>query len=162
MKIATHDLNEKVFIIAELSANHNQEFSLAKKAIEVAKEAGCDAIKLQTYTPDSLTLNIKDEKFKAGDLWQNEYLYDLYARACMPYEWHKPLKEYADELGIIFFSSPFDFGRGYDLQHSGPDDCYECTVMRVFSKHTLVCTALNATAPRLRPTVKGMVILWWG
>ncbi len=109
MKIASHDTLEKVFIVAELSANHNQDFSLAKKAVLVAYEAGCDAIKLQTYTPDSLTLNIKDKKFKAGDLWQDEYLYDLYKRACMPYEWHKPLKEYADSLGIILFSSPFDF-----------------------------------------------------
>ena len=74
----------------------------------MAFEAGCDAIKLQTYTPDSLTLDIKEDRFKAGDLWQNEYLYDLYKRACMPYEWHKPLKEYADELGIQLFSSPFD------------------------------------------------------
>ena len=108
MKIGTHDTDKKVFIIAELSANHNQDFSLAKKAVKVAHEAGCDAIKLQTYTPDSLTLDVKDEKFKAGDLWQDEYLYDLYKRACMPYEWHKPLKEYADALGIQLFSSPFD------------------------------------------------------
>ncbi|MBU0633341.1 pseudaminic acid synthase [bacterium] len=108
MIIGTHDTSKKVFIIAELSANHNQDFSLAKKAVLIAHEAGCDAIKLQTYTPDSLTLDIKEEKFKAGDLWQNEYLYDLYKRACMPYEWHKPLKEYADELGILLFSSPFD------------------------------------------------------
>lgn len=108
MKIGTHDTDNKVFIIAELSANHNQNFELAKKAVLVAYEAGCDAIKLQTYTADSLTLDIKDEKFKAGDLWSDEYLYDLYKRACMPYEWHKPLKEYADELGIILFSSPFD------------------------------------------------------
>ena len=78
MKIAAHDTSEKVFIIAELSANHNQDFSLAKKAVLVAFEAGCDAIKLQTYTPDSLTLDVKDEKFKAGDLWSDEYLYDLY------------------------------------------------------------------------------------
>jgi pseudaminic acid synthase len=108
MKIATHDTNEKVFIIAELSANHNQDFELAKKGVLIAHEAGCDAIKLQTYTPLSLTLDIKEERFKAGDLWSDEYLYDLYERACMPYEWHQPLKEYADALGIILFSSPFD------------------------------------------------------
>ncbi|NOQ31381.1 MAG: pseudaminic acid synthase [Helicobacteraceae bacterium] len=114
MKIANHNLEEKVFIIAELSANHNQDYELAKLGVKVAYEAGCDAIKLQTYTPDSLTLNIKEEKFKAGDLWSDEYLYDLYARACMPYEWHKPLKEYADELGILLFSSPFDL-EGVDL-----------------------------------------------
>lgn len=108
MKIGKHDTAKKVFIIAELSANHNQDFNLAKKAIKIAKKSGCDAIKLQTYTPDSLTLNIKKDKFKAGDLWSEEYLYDLYKRACMPYEWHKPLKKYAHKLGIMLFSSPFD------------------------------------------------------
>lgn len=108
MQIGTHDTGQKVFIIAELSANHNQDFELAKKGVRVAYEAGCDAVKLQTYTPDSLTLNIKEARFKAGDLWKDEYLYDLYQRACMPYEWHKPLKAYADALGIQLFSSPFD------------------------------------------------------
>ncbi|MEA1916658.1 MAG: pseudaminic acid synthase [Campylobacterota bacterium] len=108
MIIATHNTKEKVFIIAELSANHNQDYNLAKLGVKVAYEAGCDAVKLQTYTPDSLTLNVKDNRFKASDLWSDEYLYDLYARACMPYEWHEPLKKYADELGIILFSSPFD------------------------------------------------------
>lgn len=108
MQIGLHDLEQKVFIIAELSANHNQDFALAKEAVRLAHEAGADAIKLQTYTPDSLTLDIKDDRFKASDLWQDEYLYDLYARACMPYEWHLPLKTYADTLGITFFSSPFD------------------------------------------------------
>lgn len=108
MIIGNHNTDKNVFIIAELSANHNQEFSLAKLGVKVAFEAGCDAIKLQTYTADSLTLNVKEEKFKAGDLWSDEYLYDLYKRVAMPYEWHKPLKEYADELGIQLFSSPFD------------------------------------------------------
>jgi len=108
MIISHHDTNEKVFIIAELSANHNQDFELAKKGIKIAYEAGCDAIKIQTYTPDAMTLDIKSEIFKAGDIWSDEYLYDLYKRAYMPYEWHKPLKKYADELGIILFSSPFD------------------------------------------------------
>lgn len=108
MRIKNRDTEKSVFIIAELSANHNQDFTLAKKAVKIAHEAGCDAIKLQTYTPDSLTLNIQEERFKAGDLWKDEYLYDLYARACMPYEWHAPLKAYADELGILLFSSPFD------------------------------------------------------
>lgn len=108
MKIGKCDTDQNVFIIAELSANHNQDFELAMKAVRIAYEAGCDAIKLQTYTPNSLTLDIKEERFKAGDLWSNEYLYDLYQRACMPYEWHAPLKEYADKLGIELFSSPFD------------------------------------------------------
>jgi len=108
MNIGGFDTDKEVFIIAELSANHNQDFELAKRGVRIAHDAGCNAIKLQTYTPDSLTLNIKDERFRAGDIWRDEYLYDLYKRACMPYEWHKPLKQYADELGILLFSSPFD------------------------------------------------------
>ncbi len=108
MTIAGRDLEERVYIIAELSANHNRDFELAKKAVRVAHEAGCDAIKLQTYTPDTLTLDVKNDWFKASDLWEGEYLYDLYGRACMPWEWHAPLKAYADTLGIDLFSSPFD------------------------------------------------------
>jgi pseudaminic acid synthase len=108
MIIGNHDTDKAVFIIAELSANHNQEFNVARDAIKIAHEAGCDAIKFQTYTADSLTLNIKEDKFKAGDLWSDEYLYDLYERAAMPYAWYTPLKAYADELGILLFSSPFD------------------------------------------------------
>lgn len=108
MKIADHDLDEKVFVIAELSANHNQGFELARRAIEVAHAAGCDAVKLQTYTADTLTMDVRSDVFKASDLWEGEYLYDLYGRASMPWEWHAPLKEYADELGILLFSSPFD------------------------------------------------------
>ena len=103
-----------VFIIAELSANHHQDFTLAKEAIKLAKEAGADAIKLQTYTADSLTIDVKDEQFKAGFLWSSEYLYDLYQRASMPYAWHEPLLAYAKELDIILFSTPFDF-EGADL-----------------------------------------------
>jgi pseudaminic acid synthase len=108
MKIANVDLNKQVFIIAELSANHNQDINMAKKAIVEAKKAGADAIKFQTYTPDSMTLNIKKPYFKAGDIWSNEYLYDLYKRAYMPYEWYDELKCFADENEIIMFSSPFD------------------------------------------------------
>lgn len=108
MRIAAHDLDQKVFIIAELSANHAQQYDLAKKAVKVAHEAGCDAVKLQTYRPDTMTLDVKSDIFKASDLWEGEYLYDLYERAYMPWEWHAPLKAYADELGIELFSSPFD------------------------------------------------------
>ncbi len=108
MTIGTYDLDTQLFIIAELSANHNHDIALSKEAIRLAKEAGADAIKLQTYTPDTITLNVKNEHFKAGDIWSNEYLYDLYERAYMPWEWQRELKAYADELGIMLFSSPFD------------------------------------------------------
>lgn len=102
------NLSQQVYIIAELSANHNQDFTLAKEGIRLAKEAGANAVKLQTYTPDSLTIDVKTENFKAGFLWSDEYLYDLYQRACMPYEWHKPLYDFAQEIGITLFSTPFD------------------------------------------------------
>ncbi|WP_298692049.1 pseudaminic acid synthase [uncultured Sulfuricurvum sp.] len=118
MKIGDFDFNEgKTFIIAELSANHNQDFNLAKEAVRLAFEAGADAIKLQTYTADSLTIDVKEERFKAGHLWSSEYLYDLYQRAHMPLEWHAPLQAYAKELGIILFSSAFDLS-GADLLKS--------------------------------------------
>lgn len=118
MTIGPFDFDSgKTFIIAELSANHNQDFDLAKTAVRLACEAGADAIKLQTYTADSLTIDVKEERFMAGHLWSGEYLYDLYQRAHMPLEWHAPLKDYADELGIILFSSAFD-PAGADLLES--------------------------------------------
>jgi pseudaminic acid synthase len=97
------------YIIAELSANHNQDFQIAKDSVYAAKEAGADAIKLQTYTPDTITLNIKNKYFKASGIWKDKYLYDLYKEAYMPWEWQKDLKKYADTLNIDCFSSPFDF-----------------------------------------------------
>ncbi len=108
MTIGSFDLDKQLFIIAELSANHNHDLALCKDAVRLAKEADADAIKLQTYTPDTITLDVKNEYFKAGDIWSNEYLYDLYARAYMPWEWQRELKAYADELDIMLFSSPFD------------------------------------------------------
>ena len=100
----------KIFIIAELSANHTQDFEIAVKTIKAAKEAGADAIKLQTYTADTLTLNSdkEDSIIKGGTLWDNRKLYDLYKEAYTPWEWHKELFEYAREIGIDIFSSPFD------------------------------------------------------
>jgi len=109
------DLNKKqtgsVFIIAELSANHNQKFELAVKTIEAAKKAGADAIKLQTYKPDTITLDCNNEYFliKQKSIWDGQRLYDLYKEAYTPWEWHEQLKKVAEKLDLIFFSSPFDF-----------------------------------------------------
>lgn len=97
------------YIIAELSANHNGNFDTALEIIKQAKVAGADAIKLQTYTADTITLNSDSEDFKIhGGLWDGETLYSLYEKAHMPWEWHKPLFEYARKLDITMFSSPFD------------------------------------------------------
>lgn len=97
------------YIIAELSANHNGQFETAVKIIEEAKKAGADAVKLQSYTADTITLNSNSEEFQIhGGLWDGKTLYQLYKEAHMPWDWHKPLFEHARKLGITIFSSPFD------------------------------------------------------
>lgn len=97
------------YIIAELSANHNGCMKTALKIIEQAKACGADAVKLQTYTADTITLNSQNEEFMIrGGLWDGQSLYELYQKAHMPWEWHKPLFEYARKLDITIFSSPFD------------------------------------------------------
>ena len=97
------------YIIAELSANHNGRLDTALKIIEEAKKAGADAIKLQTYTADTITLNCESEDFQIhGGLWDGKTLYQLYQEAHMPWEWHKPLFEHARKNEITIFSSPFD------------------------------------------------------
>ncbi|MEI7266432.1 pseudaminic acid synthase [Pectobacterium versatile] len=102
--------NESPFIIAEMSANHNGKIETALKIIEEAKKAGADAVKLQTYTADTITLNATGPEFTInGGLWHGRTLYDLYQEAHMPWEWHKPLFEFAKEQEITIFSSPFDF-----------------------------------------------------
>lgn len=101
--------DEPPYVIAELSANHNGKFETALKIIEEAKKAGADAVKLQTYTADTITLNCDSKDFKiSGGLWDGRTLYELYQEAHMPWEWHAPLFEYARKLGITIFSSPFD------------------------------------------------------
>jgi len=101
--------DESPYIIAELSANHNGQLDKAFKIIKMAKQAGADAVKLQTYRPDTITLDCDSEEFQIkGGLWDGRTLYELYEEAHMPWEWHKPLFEYAAELDITIFSSPFD------------------------------------------------------
>jgi len=111
MKIGNFDLNKDgVFIIAELSANHNGNLQVALDTIKAAKEIGANAIKLQTYTADTLTLDCDKDDFiiKGGTLWDGKKLYDLYKEAYTPWEWHKELFEYARGLGLDIFSTPFD------------------------------------------------------
>lgn len=102
--------NGRVFIIAELSANHNGSLETALATIKAARRAGADAIKLQTYTPDTITIDAKTDDFrlKQGTIWDGKYLYDLYQEAYTPWEWHAQLFEAAREEGLICFSSPFD------------------------------------------------------
>ena len=99
-----------VYIVAELSANHRQQFDEAVKLIKAASEAGADAVKLQTYTPDTLTIKSDAPEFRigGGTLWDGKTLYDLYGEAFMPWEWQPKLKKVADDLGLTLFSTPFD------------------------------------------------------
>ncbi len=94
--------SNKVFIIAEISANHCNDIVLAKKTISEAKKCGADAVKLQTYTADTLTIDCKNDFFKisGGTSWDNKYYYDLYKESSMDWEWQKELKRYAEEIGI--------------------------------------------------------------
>ena len=111
MNIGTFDLNgPHTYIIAELSANHGGRIETAIESIKAAKEAGADAIKLQTYTADALTLDSDKEDFiiKGGTIWDGKKLYDLYKEAHLPWKWHEELFSYAREIGIDIFSSPFD------------------------------------------------------
>lgn len=98
-----------VYVIAEMSANHNQDFERAVKIAEAAKAAGADALKLQTYTADTMTLDCDNECFRIkGTIWDGSNLYQLYQQALTPWDWHPKLKRVCDSLGLTLFSTPFD------------------------------------------------------
>lgn len=98
------------FIIAELSANHLNNFDIAVETLKAMKDSGADAVKFQTYTPETITINSKNEYFqiKQGTIWDGTTLYELYEEAYMPWDWQPKLKKIAEKLGLIVFSSPFD------------------------------------------------------
>ena len=103
-------MSNRCMIIAEMSANHDCDIEIAKETIRAAKRAGADAIKMQTYTPDTMTLNCQNDDFKVqgGTLWDGRYLYELYQKASLPWKWHKELFDLAKSEGLICFSTPFD------------------------------------------------------
>src|SRR5690554_5994016 len=102
-------MSKGVFIIAELSANHGGDIKIAIETVRAAKRAGADAIKLQTYTADTITLDSDKEDFIIkGTIWEGKKLYDLYNEAHLPWEWHEELYKVAKEEGLVCFSSPFD------------------------------------------------------
>lgn len=112
LKIGKRIIGKKnpVYIIAELSANHNQNFDDAIELINAAKNSGADAVKIQTYTPDTMTIDCDNDFFRIGKgtIWEGRTLYDLYSEAYTPWEWHVKLKGYANKQGLDFFSTPFD------------------------------------------------------
>jgi pseudaminic acid synthase len=112
IQIGSHKIGpgNPVYVVAELSANHNQDFDQAARIIHAAKDAGADAVKLQTYTPDTITIRSDQDIFRinGGMLWDGRSLHELYAEACTPWEWQPRLKSVANDLGLDLFSSAFD------------------------------------------------------
>jgi N-acetylneuraminate synthase len=120
-------VNQPPFIIAEMSGNHNQSLERALEIVEVAAKTGAHALKIQTYTPDTMTLDLDEREFHISDpnsLWTGTSLYKLYGEAYTPWEWHKPIFERARELGIIPFGTPFD-DTAVDLLESLDVACYK-------------------------------------
>lgn len=119
--------NHPPFVIAEMSGNHNQSLERALEIVEAAAKTGAHALKIQTYTPDTMTIDLDEREFHISDpnsLWAGTSLYKLYGEACTPWEWHKPIFDRARELGIIAFSTPFD-DTAVDLLESLDVPCYK-------------------------------------
>jgi N-acetylneuraminate synthase len=115
------------FVIAEMSGNHNQSLTRALQIVEAAAACGAHALKLQTYTPDTMTLDLDEREFHIGDpgsLWEGTSLYKLYGEASTPWDWHKPIFVRARELGLVPFSTPFD-ETAVELLESLEVDCYK-------------------------------------
>jgi len=150
MKIGSFDFDKNgTYIIAELSANHNGNINIAKESIKAAKEIGANAIKLQTYTADTLTLDCKKSDFMidGGTLWDGKSLYDLYKEAYTPWEWHKELFDYAREIGIDIFSSPFDKSAVDFLEQFNP------SAYKIASFEITDYELIRYTASKLKPII---------
>ena len=123
--------NKKAYIIAEMSANHAGSKERAKEIIHAAKEAGADCIKIQTYTPDTITMNCNNYYFHIDNgTWEGENLYRLYEKAYTPWEWQAELKQEAEKIGIDFLSTPFD-KTAVDFLESIGVDCYKIASFEV-------------------------------
>ena len=125
-KIANHDIDDKVFIIAEMSCNHKQDLYTALEIVKQAKWAGADAIKVQTFTPDTITIDCHNDyfKIKQNSAWDGRYLYDLYKEAYLNYGDTLKIQKYAEKLGLIFFSTPSD-QRTTDFLERSNVPCYK-------------------------------------
>lgn len=129
MKIANRNIgrDHPPFIIAEMSGNHNQSLQRALEIVDAVASTGAHALKIQTYTPDSMTIDLDEREFHIGDvdsLWRGESLYSLYAKAYTPWEWHKPIFDRAKKLGLIVFSTPFD-SKAVDFLEDLSVPCYK-------------------------------------
>ena len=141
--------SKKVFIIAELSANHNNDFQLAKDTIAAMKESGADAVKFQTYKPESLSLDVDNDIFgpRKDGLWKGYRPYDLYTEAAMPYEWQSDLSQYAQKIGLKWLSSAFDF-EAVDFLES-----IECPIYKVASFEVVDIPLIEYMAKTQKPII---------
>ena len=139
----------KCFIIAELSANHGGKLEIALETVRAAKRAGADAIKLQTYTADTITLDSKKEYFKInqGTHWDGQYLYNLYKDAFLPWEWHKPIFALAKKEGLVCFSSPFDFTAVDFLEE------LNCPIYKIASFEITDIPLIEYAASKVKPII---------
>ena len=146
----------KPFIIAEMSGNHNKSLERALKIVEAAASSGVDALKLQTYTADSITINCRNEEFlisEEGNLWKGENLYDLYVKASTPYEWHKPIFDRCKELGLICFSTPFDLTAVDFLEE------LNCPIYKIASYENADFPLLKRIAQTKKPIIMSLGML---
>ncbi len=139
---------EPCYIVAEIGASHNQDYHRMEALICAAKDAGADAVKFQTYTADSLTIDCNDERFVIKDgPWKGRKLYDLYRKAAMPLDWHGPLKEFCEKIGISWFSSPFSVSLIRYL------DAIECPAFKIASFEAADPEILAAAIRTNRPLI---------
>lgn len=138
-----------VYVIAELSANHGHDLDTAKAIVRAAADAGADAVKLQTYTPDSMTIDASTPPFLIGEgtAWAGRRLHELYAEAATPWEWHEPLLDLATELGLQLFSTPFDVAAVEFL------DAYDPPAFKIASFELVDLDLIRAAASRGRPLI---------
>lgn len=149
MNLTENMNNNKTFIIAELSANHNNNFEIAIQSIEAIAKTGADAVKIQTYTADSLTLDVNNEYFgpRKDGLWKGQKPYDVFKEGALPYEWHKKLQQKAEDLGLIFFSSPFD-KEGVDLL-----DQLQIPIYKIASFEITDIPLIEYVAKKMKPMI---------
>ena len=139
--------NQPPYIIAEMSANHNGSIDNAFSIEDMAKESGADAVKLQTYRPDTITMKMNTPEFMIeGGLWDGQSLYELYENAFMPWDWHKPLFDHAKKKDITIFSSPFD-NSAVDLLEDLNSPAYKIASFEAIDLQ-LICLLYTSPSPR--------------
>jgi N-acetylneuraminate synthase len=149
------------FVIAEMSGNHNQSLERALTIVDAAAKAGAHALKLQTYTPDTMTIESSDKGFVIDDkksLWNGDSLYGLYQKAYTPWEWHEPIMRHAEKLGMVCFSTPFD-ETALEFLESLNVQCYKIASFENTDVNLIRKVAATGK-PIIKPRVKRVAGIW--